>query len=517
MYDPLGPISPIVLEVMRIFQEASRLKLSWDEPLPHDVAQRWFAWLTSLSYLPEIHFQRCIIPAGFADAVAELHHFCDGSQVGFGACSYVRLVSPSGNNHVALVTAKSRLAPLKQVSIPRLELSAAVLSVELDTLLRRELDVHLIVRSYIHNESKHYKVFVANRISLIRQHSEPAQWLHVDGTQNPADVVSRGCNADNLPLIWFSGPPFLGLLKSEWPMACQSDLKIPEDDPEVCSSQMLSSQCCIASVVPSSHPLELLCGYYSSYYRLKKAVCWLLWLKFRLMKRTPPTGPITVAEMSAAEKMVLNYVQCQMFWAELTSLRSCGRVHRSSPIFKLCPRMFDGILVVGGRLKHASILSGIKNPIILPRDHHVSLMIVQEYHENTHLKWNGCWAEEGASSGSWMLAIWWNEWSAHAWHVNVCTQLPWIRRWPTCRQKDVCRMWDHSHTLVWISSGRSTSKSVDHKWTGTAVCLPVSAPEQFILKCPSVSILIHLSTHLSDLLPEEAPLRRFGQTTGRIL
>ena len=395
MYDPLGLISPIVLEGRRIFQEATRLKLSWDEPLPHDVAQRWFAWLTSLSYLPEIHFQRCIIPAGFADAVAELHHFCDGSQVGFGACSYIRLVSPSGKIHVALVTAKSRLAPLKQVSIPRLELSAAVLSVELDTLLRRELDVHLIgstfwtdseiVRSYIHNESKRYKVFVANRISLIRQHSEPAQWLHVDGTQNPADVVSRGCNADNLPLSWFSGPPFLGLFKSEWPMACQSDLKIPEDDPEVCSSQMLSSRCCMASVVPSSHPLELLCGYYSSYYRLKKAVCWLLRLKSRLMKRTPPTGPITVAEMSAAEKMVLNHVQCQMFGAELTSLRSCGRVHRSSPIFKLCPQMFDGLLVVGGRLKHASILSGIKNPIILPRDHHVSRMIVQEYHENTHL------------------------------------------------------------------------------------------------------------------------------------
>ena len=160
-----------------------------------------------MSHLPEIHFQRCIIPAGFADAVAELNHFCDGSQVGFGACSYTRFVSPSGKIHVASVTAKSRLAPLKQVSIPRLELSAAVLSVELETLLRRELDVHLIgstfwtdseiVRSYIHNESKRYKVFVANRISLIQQHSEPAQWLHVDKTQNPADVVSRGCNADN--------------------------------------------------------------------------------------------------------------------------------------------------------------------------------------------------------------------------------------------------------------------------------------------------------------------------------
>ena len=163
------------------------------------------------------------------------------------------------------------------------------------------------------------------------------------------------------------------------------------------------------------------------------------------------------------------------------------------------------------------------NTVWYQEPHHTIMWSPRIMHDCPRISWkytsrSGMGVEQnGASSGSWMLATWWNEWSTHAWHVNVCTQLPWIRRWSTCRQKDVCRMWDHSHTLVWISSGRSTSKSVDHKWKDTAVCLPVSAPEQFILKQPSVSILMHLSTHLSDLFPEEAPLRRFGQTMRRIL
>ena len=136
--DPLDLIPPIFFEARRICQEATRLKLSWDEPLPHDIAQRWFSWMKSLSQLPEIPFKRCVIPAGFINGVTELHHFCDSSQVAFEACFFIHLISPSGKIHMALVTANYRLAPLKQASIPMLKFSAAVLSVELHTLLCQE-------------------------------------------------------------------------------------------------------------------------------------------------------------------------------------------------------------------------------------------------------------------------------------------------------------------------------------------------------------------------------------------
>ena len=77
------------------------------------------------------------------DAAAELHHFCDGSQVGYGACSYVRTINKDGKIHVALIASKARLAPINQVSVPRLELSGAILVVQLDILLKRELGVPL--------------------------------------------------------------------------------------------------------------------------------------------------------------------------------------------------------------------------------------------------------------------------------------------------------------------------------------------------------------------------------------
>ena len=140
MYDPLGLVSPVVLQGRRIFQEATKLKLSWDDPVPNDIAQKWLAWLNSLNDLPKLTFDRCVMPNDFAGGVAELHHFCDGSQIGYGACAYLRVVNRS-EIHVVLIAGKARLAPMKQITIPRLELSAAVLSIQLDVLLRRELDI----------------------------------------------------------------------------------------------------------------------------------------------------------------------------------------------------------------------------------------------------------------------------------------------------------------------------------------------------------------------------------------
>ena len=110
----------------------------------------WVDWLCSLQFLGSLRFPRCVIPEEFAEnGVHELHHFCDRSQSGYGACSYVRSVNATGQVHVVLVASKGRLAPLKQMTIPRLELAAAVLAVRLDVLLRRELEVPLLSSTFL--------------------------------------------------------------------------------------------------------------------------------------------------------------------------------------------------------------------------------------------------------------------------------------------------------------------------------------------------------------------------------
>ena len=103
---------------------------------------------------------------------------------------------------------KSRVAPLKTCTILRLELQAAVLAVKIDTCLRQELDMHIvnsafwsdskIVLKYITNKIRRFHVFVANRMSVFREHSHPDQWNYMKSKSNPADLITRPQNADNL-------------------------------------------------------------------------------------------------------------------------------------------------------------------------------------------------------------------------------------------------------------------------------------------------------------------------------
>ena len=134
------------------------------------------------------------------------------------------------------------------------------------------------------------------------------------------------------------------------------------------------------------HSLDILIQHYSSYYRLKKAICWLLRVKycFKVDKLARNT-PITVAEMRDAEVVIIKYVQGCAYEDELTILKQGKHVAKSSRLFKLAPALKDGLLVVGGRLKHAAINEDMKNHLILPHDHRISHLIVQEYHGAANL------------------------------------------------------------------------------------------------------------------------------------
>ena len=130
---------------------------------------------------------RCIKPLEFNDASLELHHFSDSSRVALGCSSYLRSVNKQGKIHVALVVSKSKVAPIKSMTIPRLELQAAVMAAKMDATLTKELDLDLgpsqfwtdseIVLKYIANESRRFHVFVSNRVSVIQQITKLEQWV----------------------------------------------------------------------------------------------------------------------------------------------------------------------------------------------------------------------------------------------------------------------------------------------------------------------------------------------------
>ena len=139
VYDPLGLISPIVLQAKIIMQDECRLGKGRDEPMDESNVVKWHKWLKELPMLEGYHVNRCFVPDFGEIKTSELHHFADASQEGSGCVSYIRLVNHIGQVHCAFVTGEAIVAPIKTMTIPRLELQAAVLAVKINKAIAREL------------------------------------------------------------------------------------------------------------------------------------------------------------------------------------------------------------------------------------------------------------------------------------------------------------------------------------------------------------------------------------------
>ena len=209
VYDPLGFCAPFVLKAKLILQDLCRKKYQWDEPIPPHYLTLWESWLQELPKLENLVIDRCFKPPNFGKVVSsQIHHFADGSQSGYGAVSYLRLQDDEGNVKCSFLMGKSRLSPIKCVTIPRLELSAAVIATRLDQTCRKELTFNIdeskfwtdstCVLRYIKNLDKRFQTFVANRVATIHELSTPEQWAHIGTELNPADDASRGVPAESL-------------------------------------------------------------------------------------------------------------------------------------------------------------------------------------------------------------------------------------------------------------------------------------------------------------------------------
>lgn len=141
IFDPLGFLAPFILKGKQILQRMCQDKAGWDEPLSDDLKQHWEVWLRDLNDLSLVEIPRCYTPLTVQEVQQyELHHFSDASVSGYGVCSYLRAVSTSGEVYCALVMGKARVTPTKVTTIPRLELSAAVVATRISDLLKREME-----------------------------------------------------------------------------------------------------------------------------------------------------------------------------------------------------------------------------------------------------------------------------------------------------------------------------------------------------------------------------------------
>ncbi|KAL0176346.1 hypothetical protein M9458_028676, partial [Cirrhinus mrigala] len=374
IYDPLGFLAPFILKAKQILQKLCLEKCGWDEDIPEELSKPWQRWITELSQLDRFEVDRCIKPESFGSVrTARLHHFCDASEAGYGTVTYLSLAKSNGDIHVTFILAKSRVAPLKQMTIPRLELAAATLAVKVDKMLQKELHMDLenstfwtdstTVLKYIHNETKRFYTYVANRIAVIHSLSQVRQWRYVSSRDNPADDASRGLHMEPLlkSLRWLHGPHFLSREESEWPDAPEDLGHLPHSDPEI--KRDITVNCLKLEANATSSLIQ----YFSSWRKLLTAVAWLLKLKNFLLLRSRKDKDnmtskikseqqcLTVDDLDEAEKAIICYEQQCHFKPELTFLRKGMPVKSDSSVSELDPILDEGILRIGGRLSKASM------------------------------------------------------------------------------------------------------------------------------------------------------------------
>ncbi|XP_076661018.1 uncharacterized protein LOC143364711 [Halictus rubicundus] len=379
IFDPLGLLCPVTVTAKIIMQRLWQLKLDWDESLPAHLHREWLLYKDDLKLLERITFHRHVTQRTVE--TIEIHGFCDASERAYGAAIYIRSIDRSGKIKTQILCAKTRIAPLKTISLARLELCGANLLANLYVSIKDSLTNSVakttfwtdstVVLHWLMKSPSNLKTFVANRIAEIQTKTRITDWRHIRTTDNPADLLSRGITAKELlnNKRWTFGPDWLTLDKSLWP---ESRLEILQDIPEV------RKIVCLASNV--LNPNDIL-HKYSCIKRLRRVIAYCL----RFLKANRHTGAISVEEAQHANEKIIALIQQQSFSEEIRALKTGTELPNKSKLLCLSPFVDNkGILRVGGRLQMSELPYHAKHPILLPKNDHVTDLIIRHAHLQNH-------------------------------------------------------------------------------------------------------------------------------------
>ena len=391
MFDPLGLAAPYMIKAKLIIQELWRRQIDWDEELPDEILQSWQSWKDGLN-MPQV----IAVPRWYGfhreeSQNVQLHVFCDASEVAYGAVAYLRTVT-HGRITVSFVMSKTRLAPIKTLTVPRLELQAAVTAIRLKSKILEEIDLNVdqthlwsdskIVLHYISNTQRRFSVYVSHRVAEIVSNSDIKEWHHIPGAMNVADDCTRGIEIHDLTpeSRWISGPEFLTLPEEQRPSS-EDLLDVEESELEVKTSVLTTVTTPIVNLVEWEK--------YSSWRRLVRLYAWWIRYKFKLKckvnKESPPSERqskmLSAADLQEASLALCKQAQIESFKEDYEDLRAERPLPRDSSLLPLQPILVNGIIRVGGRLNKAPIPFEAKHQVIIPPTHRLSRLIIQDFHE----------------------------------------------------------------------------------------------------------------------------------------
>lgn len=379
IFDPLGLIGPVLITAKLIMQELWKQKLEWDVPVSNTLHTAWSGYCDSLKLINDLRIPRNIKPYNTLQNF-DLHGFCDASEKAYGACIYVSCTDDQGRVSIRLICSKSKVAPLKTLSVPRLELCGALLLSRLLASVIRSLKItsnhtylwtdSQIVLAWIKTQPYQLKTFVSNRVAEIQQLTEGADWNHVPSSSNPADLLSRGISTAELSTtdLWWHGPTWLSN-EDNWPEANNNDNDI----------QISELKTTVTMAV--THDINPLLRRYSSFLKLKRVVAYCLRFSAKC-KGIKYDNTLTVEELDQAEVIILKLTQKEVFSSEITHISRGSPLHPKSKLLSLKPILDPhGIIRVGDRLRYADIPYNHRHPIILPARHHITTLILNEEHQ----------------------------------------------------------------------------------------------------------------------------------------
>ncbi|XP_075162761.1 uncharacterized protein LOC142235393 [Haematobia irritans] len=387
LFDPAGWLGPVIIVAKILMQQIWADKTGWDEYLTAHSKQRWLQFINDYEALNHIKVERWI---GFDPSThVEIHGFSDASERAYGACVYVRIRSNNGIVRTHLLFAKSRVAPLKTVSLPRLELCGALLLAELIGTLRTELSLNsnhtkfycwsdsMIVLAWLQKPPCSWTTFISNRVSKIVDLVGVDCWRHVRSEHNPADIISRGVQPKDLidNSLWWHGPSWLSDGGNDWEIESQREFSTEEERRS------------IKIFFTYIKNFEDVLVRFSSYSKALRVMAYVYRFISLLRRKfdSAADAKISFNELQVVKRKLIIITQKVYFPEEYLNLTNGQPINSSSSLLNLHPFVDeDGLIRVGGRLANAVFLSfSERHPIILPYNCKLSHLLVCFIHQVT--------------------------------------------------------------------------------------------------------------------------------------
>ena len=382
LFDPAGWLAPIVIRAKILMQQLWLEGLEWDENVSVETLEKWNNFNRDLSQLGKINIPRW---TGYSpEEPFQIHGFSDASKSAYCAALYIQC--QNGKKLVSnLLVAKSKVAPIQTISLPRLELSGALLLATLVNHIISSLkltpnEVHLwtdstITLNWLSKPPSSWETYVANRIAKIHGLVPNIKWRHVPTQDNPADLGTRGCDPHTLAQnsLWWQGPAWLTKTPSEWPRKNPMNLFMKPKE-----NISLHTQVDITDILDN----------FSSYDRALRVLCYMFKFIHKCSERiqgttkSPIPQDISLQEIHFVKNRLIILAQKTFYPEEYSSLVNSITLPNKSPLKPLNPFIdSDSIMRVNGRLVQSCLPYSERYPIILPGSSRLCHLYLNHLHK----------------------------------------------------------------------------------------------------------------------------------------